>query len=69
VQHMLLISEREDKVADWLDSHPTLEQRVRRIYGRAMGPLPLAREDEAGPPAETAPEIGAHHPDPGWKLV
>jgi Zn-dependent protease with chaperone function len=69
VQHMLLISEHEDKVADWLDSHPTLEQRVRRIYGRAMGPLPLAREDEAGPSAETAPVIGAHHPDPGWKLV
>jgi hypothetical protein len=34
-----------------------------------MGPLPLVREDEAGPSAETAPVIGAHHPDPGWKLV
>ena len=69
VQHMLLIAEHEDKVADWLDSHPTLEQRVRRIYGRALGPLPLARADEAGPKTEPPPEVGAHHPDPGWKLV
>ena len=69
VQHMLLISEQEDQLADWLDSHPTLEQRVRRIYGRAMGPLPLAREDEAGPTAEPAPQIDDHRPNPGWKLV
>lgn len=69
VQHMLLISEHEDKVNDWLDSHPTLEQRVRRIYGRAMGALPLVREEELAPPAEPIPEIGANHPDPGWKLV
>lgn len=70
VQHMLLISEHEDKVADWLDSHPTLEQRVRRIYGRAMGALPLAREEEVtAKPAKLAPEIGAHDPNPGWKLI
>jgi hypothetical protein len=69
VQHILLISEHEDQVADWLDSHPTLEQRVRRIYGRAMGPLPLTRADDAWPTAESPPEIAAHHPDPGWKLV
>jgi Zn-dependent protease with chaperone function len=69
VQHMLLISEQEDQLADWLDSHPTLEQRVRRIYGRAMGPLPLAREDEAGPTAEPAPQIDDHRPNAGWKLV
>lgn len=69
VQHMLLISEHEDKATDWLDSHPTLEQRVRRIYGRAMGALPLVREEDLAPPAEPIPEIGANHPDPGWKLV
>lgn len=71
VQHMLLISEHEDKVSDWLDSHPTLEQRVRRIYGRALGPMPLTRADErenAGAPADAA-GVGASHPDPGWKLV
>jgi Zn-dependent protease with chaperone function len=74
VQHMLLISEHEDKVNDWLDSHPTLEQRVRRIYGRAQGPLPLTRDDESedhGAPAAGAAtgSSAAEHTDPGWKLV
>lgn len=69
VQHMLLISEHEDKVTDWLDSHPTLEQRVRRLYGRAMGPLPLTRDDETGPSADPAPVGAAGQPDPGWTLV
>jgi Zn-dependent protease with chaperone function len=69
VQHMLLISEHEDKVADWLDSHPTLEQRVRRIYGRAMAAMPLVREEDLALLAEPSPEIGANHPDPGWKMV
>jgi heat shock protein HtpX len=42
VQHMLLVEAGgEGSFADWLDSHPTLAQRVRRIYGRPMGPLPL----------------------------
>lgn len=66
VQHMLLISDHEDPVADWLDSHPTLEQRIRRIYGRAMGPMPL---DKEAPPA---PEPTADPSDangPGWTLV
>jgi Zn-dependent protease with chaperone function len=66
VQHMLLISDHEDSVADWLDSHPTLEQRIRRIYGRAMGPLSLAKE------APEAPQQSAKQPDPdgsGWTLV
>lgn len=67
VQHMLLVSESEDAVADWLDSHPTLEQRIRRIYGRRMGPLPLDRKDDVEPPAEdaTTPDPDA----PGWTLV
>lgn len=43
LQHMLLVeASPEGPWADWLDSHPTVAQRVRRIYGRAMGPLPLA---------------------------
>ena len=65
VQHMLLISDHEDPVADWLDSHPTLEQRIRRIYGRAMGPLPLARQDAAAP----APSAEPDGTGPGWTLV
>ena len=42
-------------MAHWLDSHPTLEQRIRRIYGRPMGPLPLGRGDEPRPPATATP--------------
>ena len=50
VQHLLLVSDETGSVAHWLDSHPTLEQRIRRIYGRAMGPLPLSRaEPDLGP--------------------
>ena len=42
VQHMLLVDLPDaGALAGWLTSHPTLAQRVRRIYGRAMGPLPL----------------------------
>ncbi len=42
VQHMLLVDAGgEGGWADWLDSHPTLAQRVQRIYGRRMGALPL----------------------------
>jgi heat shock protein HtpX len=46
VQHMLLVANAEGKTGHWLDSHPPLAQRIRRIYGRDMGPLPLLREDE-----------------------
>jgi heat shock protein HtpX len=42
VQHMLLVGTEEGRLAHWFDSHPPLEERVRRIYGRRMGPLPLS---------------------------
>ncbi len=41
VQHMLLVGTEEGRLAHWFDSHPPLEERVRRIYGRRMAPLPL----------------------------
>lgn len=70
VQHMLLVSDETGQVAHWLDSHPTLEQRIRRIYGRAMGPLPLERgevPDAAG--AAAGEPRAAEGGDPGWTLV
>ncbi len=72
VQHMLLVANEAGAVAHWLDSHPTLEQRIRRIYGRHMGPLPLGRADE--PPAEGAPSAAKEADDPageapGWTLI
>lgn len=41
VQHMLLVGTEGGRMAHWFDSHPSLEERVRRIYGRRMAPLPL----------------------------
>ena len=42
VQHMLLTDAPHiSPLEDWLESHPRLEERVRRIYGRDMRPLPL----------------------------
>ena len=52
LQHLLLVdvpggSELERR----LDAHPPLEERVQRIYGRPMAPLPLARVAVAPEPA------------------
>ena len=45
VQHMLLAETPESSaLAHWLDAHPPLEQRIARIYGRAMPSLPLVRQ-------------------------
>ncbi len=42
VQHMLLTdTPHQNRLEDWLESHPSIEDRVLRIYGRAMRPLPL----------------------------
>ncbi|WP_353395203.1 M48 family metalloprotease [Hydrogenophaga sp. 5NK40-0174] len=46
VQHMLLIG-TEGRISDrWLDSHPPLEKRIKRIYGRNMPPIRPQRVDE-----------------------
>lgn len=52
LQHLLLVdvpggSELERR----LDAHPPLEERVQRIYGRPMAPLPLVRVAVAPEPA------------------
>lgn len=66
VQHMLLVANGSGKVAGWFDSHPPLTERIRRIYGRNPGPLPLHREPEPeASPSPVAPAIEA----PGWTLV
>lgn len=69
LQHLLLVSGETGAVAHWLDSHPTLEQRVRRIYGRPMGPMPLTRIED-NPPADAAAAAPVVTDEgPGWKLI
>ncbi|QHE88240.1 M48 family metalloprotease [Hydrogenophaga sp. BPS33] len=69
VQHMLLVANegRGGKAEHWLDSHPPLAARIRRIYGRDMGPLPLRQDDEA--PAQAGkPAASVADPETGWTL-
>jgi len=41
VQHMLLVDvDGGSRMERWLDTHPTLDDRVQRVYGRRMQPLP-----------------------------
>ncbi|MNV61617.1 hypothetical protein D3C71_1541310 [compost metagenome] len=50
VQHMLLVDVGGgSRMERWLDTHPTLEDRVQRVYGRRMQPLPAV-------PVAAAPE-------------
>lgn len=52
VQHMLLVDAGGvHGLERWLDSHPTLDQRVQRIYGRRMQPLSLTPVNEPSEPA------------------
>ena len=67
VQHMLLVANAGGRTEHWLDSHPPLSQRIRRIYGRDMGPLPLLRED-GSVPAPVQPVTKAVDGGPNWTL-
>ena len=69
VQHMLLVSNESGKIAHWLDAHPTLDQRIRRLYGRPMAPLSPERQSAANLGAE-APLNDVHGADdtPKWTL-
>ncbi len=69
VQHMLLVGTESGKMPHWLDSHPTLDQRIRRIYGRSMPAMPLDRKDESAAPTETGPEASPlAQQAPNWTL-
>jgi heat shock protein HtpX len=69
VQHMLLVSNESGKMAHWLDSHPTLDQRIRRLYGRSMEPLPLERQNKVrAVDAEAEPAGIDTKKAPDWTL-
>lgn len=69
VQHMLLVGTESGRVAGWFDSHPTLSERIGRIYGRDMSPLPLnhGRSDATKDNSDTAATSDAG--DTGWTLI
>jgi Zn-dependent protease with chaperone function len=48
IQHMLLVGPAK---AHWLDSHPPLAERIRRIYGRSMQALPTGEVTPTRPDA------------------
>jgi len=50
LHHLLLVSDG-GRGARWFDAHPPLAERVRRIYGRPMPPLPLDDVHEPAPAA------------------
>lgn len=62
VQHMLLVDTPGGGALErWLDTHPTLDDRVQRIYGRRMQPLaavPLAAAPEPAPAGHTSAAPG-----------
>jgi heat shock protein HtpX len=52
VQHMLLVDvEGLGKLERWLDTHPTLDARVQRLYGRSMSPMAVEPLTAAPEPA------------------
>ncbi len=58
LQHLLLVNvPGGSMLVRRLDAHPPLEERVRRIYGRPMAPLPLPLARVAVPPE---PAAGRH---------
>lgn len=59
VQHMLLVDlGGGGRMERWLDSHPTLDERVRRVYGRSMQPIKVAPLAAAPEPAWRAESAG-----------
>src|SRR5690606_16092462 len=73
VQHMLLVDVESSgrwgeglaaRLAGRLDSHPTLEDRVQRVYGRRMAPLPLTPVNEPPERGYRASGVGAAAGEP-----
>ncbi|WP_027995187.1 M48 family metalloprotease [Simplicispira psychrophila] len=60
LQHLLLVDATQHSALERrLDSHPPLEVRVQRIYGRMMSPLPLVPVPDTPEPAyERAATVG-----------
>lgn len=63
VQHLLLVGSERGHAARWLDAHPPLTERIYRLYGRKMGPLPLSTSVHDWP-TETTAQVSA----PDWTL-
>lgn len=70
VQHMLLVGNEPGAVAGWFDSHPSLRERVRRIYGGDRPPIDPASGREKDAPGGFADTVPCHDAieAPGWTL-
>ena len=59
VQHMLLVDVGGGgRMERWLDTHPTLDERVQRVYGRRMSPVKVVPVAAAPEPAWRAESAG-----------
>lgn len=66
LQHLLLVDVPQHSTLERrLDSHPPLEARVQRIYGRAMQPLPLTPVPDTPEPAYGPVTVAATAAVPG----
>lgn len=63
VQHLLLVGTERGHAARWLNAHPPLSERIYRLYGRRMGPLPLST-----PSLDWPSEAPAAVSAPDWTL-
>lgn len=63
VQHLLLVGSERGHAARWLDAHPPLAERIHRLYGRPMGPMPL-RAHHLDEVADAPAQVSA----PDWTL-
>lgn len=60
LQHLLLVDAPQPSALEQrLDSHPPLQARVQRIYGRAMPPLPLTPVPDTPEPAYERAAVAA----------
>lgn len=61
LQHMLLVDvDGSRRMERWLDTHPTLADRVQRVYGRRMQPLPAVPVTVAWEPAHHDGKADGH---------
>jgi Zn-dependent protease with chaperone function len=57
ISHMFMASPRANLFGDWLATHPPLQQRIKRLYGRALEALPSTVQIQQAVPAPVLPPL------------